>query len=402
MEVFVLKITDLYCIRYEGSKEKKGEYYEERLVRPVDIYEEFRSADWSEQTNLPVEREDSLLIRGIFLYIETDIGIKGIFGPLDKSPALIVLSMKELLIGQNPLATQKLWDLMYRSAVHGRKGISMMAISAIDCALWDLKGKYFDQPVYRLLGGPVREKLPVYASMLGFSLEPELVKKRVKDYRVLGFAGQKWFFRHGPASGQKGFENNLELVQTAREAAGDNYNLIFDAWMGWDVSYTLRMIKSIEKYQPLWLEEPLMADKLDRLKEITANSSIDIAGGEHEYTRWGFQEIMKKGALNIIQPDTMWAGGITEMMNICSLASVYDIPLIPHGESFAANIHLTAAQSPALVPLVEYLVKWNEGWQYFLKDPITVKDGFVKLDHRPGLGLVIDDEKVENEVRLKY
>ncbi|AZO94593.1 hypothetical protein D7D81_08300 [Halocella sp. SP3-1] len=85
---------------------------------------------------------------------------------------------------------------------------------------------------------------------------------------------------------------------------------MFDAWMGWDVSYTLRMIKSIEKYQPLWLEEPLMGDKLDQLKEITANCSVDIAGGDHEYTRWGFQEIMKKGALNIIQPDTMWAGGI--------------------------------------------------------------------------------------------
>ncbi len=397
-----MKITDLYCIRYEGSKEKKEKYYEERLARPVDIYIEFRSADWSQQTNLPVEREDDLLIRGTFLYIDSDEGIKGIFGPIDQSPALLALSMKELLIGQDPLATRKLWDLMYRSAVHGRKGISMMAISAIDCALWDLKGKYFGQPVYRLLGGPTREKIPVYASMLGFSLEPELVKKRVKEYRSLGFAGQKWFFRYGPASGQMGFEKNLKLVRTAREAASDDYNLMFDAWMSWDVSYTLRMIKSMEKYYPLWLEEPLMANKIDRLKEIITNSSIDIAGGEHEYTRWGFQEIMKKGALNIIQPDTMWAGGITEMMNICSLASVYDIPVIPHGESFAANIHLTAAQSPALMPLVEYLVKWNEGWQYFLKEPAAVENGFVELDRRSGLGLVIDESKIENEVRLKY
>jgi L-rhamnonate dehydratase len=397
-----LKITDIRCIRYEGMKEKKEQYYEERFVRPVDVYDEFRFAGWPETTNLPIEREDVLYIRGTFLYVDTDEGISGVFGPIDKNPALLALGMKELLIGQDPLATQKIWDLMYRFAVHGRKCLSMMAISAIDCALWDFKGKYLNQPVYRLLGGSTREKLPVYASMLAFSLEPDMVRRRVKEYIELGFVGQKWFFRYGPASGRKGFEKNVELVRTAREAAGEDYTLMFDAWMGWDVHYTLKILDEIEQYNPRWLEEPLMPDKIDKLIDITGKTSIDISGAEHEYTRWGFQQILKKRSLDIVQPDTMWAGGITEMMNIFSLASVYDIPVIPHGESFATNVHVIAAQSPVMCPLVEYLVKFNEGWRYFLKDPVLINNGYVEVDKRTGLGLVIDHSRVKKEVELSW
>ena len=129
---------------------------------------------------------------------------------------------------------------------------------------------------------------------------------------------------------------------------------------------------------------------------------MTITGAEHEYTRWGFQEILRHHALHIIQPDTMWAGGISEMMHICALASVYDIPVIPHGESVAANIHLIAAWPSNVCPLVEFLVKFNQAWQFFLQDPVTPYDGVIELDQRPGLGLVIDETKIEDLREIRF
>jgi len=397
-----VRITNIRCVQLEGTLPVEGSYYEERLVMPVDIYDEFRLAGWPAQEHLPKEENGRLSISSIFIYVDTDEGISGIAGPIARVAAFLALRMKELLVGQDALATQKLWDLMYRRAVHGRKGEPMMAISAIDCALWDLKGKWLNQPVYRLLGGPTRDRLPAYASMLGYSLEPDLVRQRVKEFRNLGYTGQKWFFRYGPSSGREGVKRNVELVRIARETAGDDYDLMFDAWMSWDVPYTLDMAERLKEYNPRWIEEPVLPDKIDQMVEITSRSPVPISGAEHEYTRWGFQEILRHRALDIIQPDTMWAGGITEMMNICTLASVYDTPVIPHGESVAANVHIIAALPPNICPLVEYLVKWNQGWQYFLKDPVIPRNGLIELDDRPGLGLVIEESKIERQFELSF
>jgi L-alanine-DL-glutamate epimerase-like enolase superfamily enzyme len=396
-----MRITDIRCIQYEAKQDIDEKYYEERLVRPVDMYDEFRVAGWPKVLeNLPEEGEGVLVIKGIFLLMDTDEGLQGIFGPIARTSAFHALNMRELLLGQDALATRKVWDLLYRNAVHGRKGSPMMGISAIDCALWDLKGKAFHQPVYRILGGPTRDALPVYASMLGYSLDPELVRQRVKEF--LPYSGQKWFFRHGPSSGNEGLLKNIELVKVAREAAGEDYDLMFDAWMSWDVPYTLKMADHISEYHPRWIEEPLLPDKITPLAEITTQSAVTITGAEHEYTRWGFQEILRHHALDIIQPDTMWAGGISEMMNICALASVYDIPVIPHGESVAANIHLITAWPSNVCPLVEFLVKFNQAWQFFLQDPVTPCDGFIEPDERPGLGLVIDETKIEDRREITF
>lgn len=396
-----MKITDLRCIQLEADATFPGRYFEDRFVRPTDYYEDFQARGWGFPDNLPREHPDrpgELRMRSRFIVVETDTGDTGIFGPIALTPAFMALSMKGVVIGQDPFATNRIWDTLYRSAVHGRKGEAMFAISAI----WDLKGKILKQPVYKLLGGPVQTRLPCYISTLIYSTEPELVHKRAVELKEKGYRGQKWFFRYCPKSGREGFRKNVEMVRIAREAVGDDYDLMFDAWMSWDPDYTLEMARAIEKYHPLWLEEPLMPDKIDRLADVRAKSPVRISGAEHEYTRWGFHEIFKRGAVDIIQPDPMWAGGITETMNICTLASAYDITTIPHGESIAATVQVVAANPPSLCPMVENLERFNFGWQYFLVDPVAVVDGHIELDTRPGLGIVVDESRAERVVNVEF
>ena len=390
-----MNVTNVKVIVLKGEREYEGQYYEDRLVKPTDMYEEFRVAGQGLDDNLPHALSPGrIAVTSRFVVVETDSGLSGMFGPIALEPAMICLNMGKMLRGQDALAANKLWDILHRGSIHGRKGTPMLAISALDCALWDLRGKALGQPVYRLLGGPTRPKLPVYVSALSYSVQPERAASQAALFKKQGFAGQKWFFRHGPGSGRKGFATNLELVEAVRSAVGDDHDVMFDAWNSWDIGYTLKFVREADRFRPRWIEEPVMPDKIDQLAEITAASTIPIAGGEHEYTRWGLYEIFSKKAVDVAQPDPMWAGGITEMMNICSLASVYGVPIIPHGESLAVCVHLAAAQTPDVIPMVENLEKYNLGWQYFLKNPVRPVDGFITPDDRPGLGLEIEESKI--------
>ena len=262
----------------------------------------------------------------------------------------------------------------------------MMALSGVDCALWDLKGKHFGVPVYQLLGGPTRTEIPAYASMLGHSLDPELVYEKAQEMVAQGFRATKWFFRDGPTDGKAGIERNLRLVRTLREAVGPDVDIMLDCWMSWDVPYTIQMARRLEEYHPRWIEEPVLPDKIEQYAEIRRNVNIPISGGEHEYTRWGLKQLMDAGACDVYQPDIYWAGGISEMQKICALASAYDVPVIPHGASVHASAHLTAAWPEPTIPLLEYLVKHNDLRQFFLATPLNPVDGVVTLPDDAGLG----------------
>jgi L-alanine-DL-glutamate epimerase-like enolase superfamily enzyme len=278
----------------------------------------------------------------------------------------------------------------------------MLAISALDCALWDLKGRWANAPVYRLLGGPTREAIPAYASALGYSIEPERAAERAKALVAEGYRATKWFFRAGPADGPDGVRRNLELVRTLREAVGPDVDLMLDCWNSWDLPYTLQLAERLAEYRPRWLEEPVLADKLASYAAIRQRSPIPIAGGEHEYTRYGFKQLLDAGAVDIVQPDIYWCGGISETLKICALASAYDLPVIPHGHSTPATAHLIAAQPPPLCPLLEYLVKWNQIHQFFLQHPLEPENGLVRLPDRPGLGMDLDQAKIERQVELRW
>jgi L-rhamnonate dehydratase len=395
-----MKIANIRCVAYRGTMEEAEVFWEERLVRPVDIYPQFRSEG---PTFLPRAGESAYDIRSIFVHVETDDGTAGTAGPVTEEQAFIIkTTMAPLLIGGDPLATEQLWDILYRYCVHGRKGVEMMAISALDCALWDLKGRHFGVPVYVLLGGPTRTSIPAYASALGYSLELDAARARAKEIAAQGFGATKWFPRHGPADGVPGFRKNLALVSTLREAVGPDVDLMVDAWMSWDVPYTLRMARALDEIAPRWIEEPVMPDKPESYAEITRRigNTIAVSGGEHEYTRWGIHQLMQARAMHIYQPDTYWAGGITEMVKIAALASAYDVQLIPHGHSVPANANFSFAQSPALVPVLEYLVKWNILHQWFLKAPVHPVGGSVALPTSPGLGMDLDQDKVESHEEL--
>lgn len=392
-----MEITDIRAVELQGTipVDQPDQFWEERVSRPVDIYDEFRSQGPAVTTH-GTPTDDGLRVEQYFVIVETNEGIRGLAGPLTKRWAEHALDLTDVLLGQDPLATRKTWDLMYRSSVHGRKGIEMHAISALDCALWDCKGKYFDEPIHRLLGGPTRTELDTYASMLGFSVEPDRVRERARSYAEKGYSSQKWFFRHGPGSGQEGIEKNVALAEAARTALGDDADLMLDCWMSWTREYALSMVERLEPYSPRWLEEPVMPDQFDQYPEIRREAQFPIAGGEHEATRWGMKQLLDAEAVDVLQPDVYWAGGITELDRICSVASVYDVPVVPHGHSPAATAHVVAAHPPTHCPLVEFLVKWNRINQYFLQDRIKPEDGRVTVPEGPGLGVTIDDAKVES------
>ncbi len=400
-----MEITRVRCIRRDGTLEGKepNEFYASRVARPIDVYEEFTAQsgfDGNTGGIFPTVADGELQVSQLFLEIETTTGLTGIVGPIDDTVAYLALGLTDLLVGRDPTAIEKLWDLMYRQEVHGRKGRTMMAISAIDCALWDLKGKHHGEPVYRLLGGPTRTELPAYASTFLSPTDPEAVREIAAGIKNQGYDAQKWYFQHGPGSGEDGKEANLKLVEAAREAVGPDHDLFFDAWMSWGRAYAMDMIDRLAPYDPGWLEEPVSPDQIDQYAALQERAPFPIAGGEHEYTRWGLHDLMDRGAVDIAQPDTLWAGGISELDKICTLGSLYDIPVVPHAVHVPANVHVTAAQPPPTSPLVEYVIKLNEAYQFFFQNPIQPENGTITVPDRPGLGVTIDEAAVESETAV--
>jgi L-rhamnonate dehydratase len=388
------KITDVKTFKVKGPLTYNGvtPFWEERLVRPIDIYPEHKAVGPQEVTKVSPSQVE---VSATWLEIETEAGVTGVARPISPLIAFICRTiLKPVLIGQDPMAVEKIWDQLYRTQVHGRKCNTMIAISAVDCALWDIIGKLRNEPVYRLLGGPVKERIRAYASCLGWSLKPELVVKRAQMYVDQGFTAMKWFFRHGASDGVKGEEENLRLAKTLRDAVGYDIDIMLDCWMSWSVNYTVKMARKLERYEPTWIEEPVMGDMIDEMAEITRRVNIPVSGAEHEYTRWGFMQMIKKKALDIFQPDVTWAGGISETKKICTLASTAGIPVIPHSGNAPISQHIWFSQNVDVVPLAEYLVKWNPWSQAHDKEFLAPVKGYIYPTKKAGLGIELDEDKV--------
>lgn len=390
-----MKITDARILRLVGTMRTEGPFWEERLVRPIDIYPEWRVRDDFEGGTQVAA--DAFRLEQFFLRIDTDEGPHGMAGPLPEMVAMyLARRLRPILLGQDPIAHEKLWDQMHRLMVHGRQGDAMLAISAVDCALWDLKGRWLGQPVYRLLGGPTRASVPAYASMLGFDVrDMGRVRARAREYQAKGYTAQKWFFRHGPMSGPEGLRQNVALVRTLREALGEDCDIMLDCWQSFDPNYTVALADRIEDYRPRWLEEVVMPDRIESYARLRERVRIPLAGAEHEYTRWGFKRFIDARALDVLQPDIYWAGGLSETLKIAAYATAHDLIVIPHGHSSPANTHFSLTQSPIHTPYQEYLVKWNAINQHFLAHPITPREGEVFANDRPGVGMDFDAGRIE-------
>ncbi len=366
----------------------------ERQVGMLDIYPEFAARP-------PQARAADGRITATYVRIDTDDGPSGLFGPIFAETApLILAKLAPYLLGQDPLAGERHWDVLYRQDRHARKGYLMMAISAVDCALWDLRGKLLGLPVYRLLGGPTRERVPCYASMLGHSHEPGAVRDAAQQAVAAGFTAQKWFFRYGPGDGLEGMERNIDLVRTVRDAVGPHIEIMVDCWMGWDANYAIRLLERIAEYRPRWLEEPVPPDRIGDLAAIRRASRVPIATGEHEYTRWGFLQLLQAEAVDVLQADPDWCGGISELVRICTLASAFGRHVVPHGHSVPAAVHVIAAQPPAVCPMAEFLLLNQPVAQHFHATYVAPEDGAIALPSDPGLGVAIDEAKVERRTEL--
>ncbi len=392
-----MKITEVLLYEIQGTWPEATNLPRAVQVKPISLYPEFAPTQFAEHSS------DRAEMRAIYVEIRTDEGLAGIFGPIQRQQAFVIDNdLRPFLIGRDPLATELLLDQMMRLHRHGRSGIFMTGISPIDCALWDLKGKAWEKPIYRLLGGPTRDEVPAYVSLLGYSVEPDDAARTAVEFKEKGFQAQKWFFGYGPGQGEAGFQKNIAMAEAIRNAVGATYPIMFDAFMGWDVTYATKTLHALEPLHPMWMEEPIPPERVMEFRKLRQASKVPIATGEHVFTRWQTKELLINEAVDWIQCDPDWTGGITELTKIAALASSFEVPLIAHGHSLLAALHVAGAQSPAAVPMVEYLYATQPLKQYFHKPAYTPENGMVKLPELPGLGLILDEEKIEQKRRLQF
>jgi len=386
-------IESVDVIRVSGSAPRLVGVSQQFSVNPIHIYDERRPEPWRDE---PEPREETGTLVHHYLRIRTRSGLEGLYGYVDP-PAIPTLlgPLRRFLIGQDALEIERLWDQMYRLDRHGRAGHFMMATSAVDNALWDWRGRYFDTPVFRLLGGPTRNPVRVYGSCLGFSLEPDAVAERSASLRARGFDHQKWFFATGPGDGPGGLRSAVELVRILRESVGPDAELMFDAFSGWDLQFARQWAQAVEPLRPGWLEEPFPVADLQSFVRLSRETRVPVATGEHFYNRWEVQSFLERDAIQIVQADPEWCGGVSELVKICHLASTWGARVVPHGHNVHAALHVVASQSPAVCPFGEYLINHVPGKLHFQKDPLLTDDGWIRLPETPGFGIALDEAKVE-------
>jgi L-rhamnonate dehydratase len=349
--------------------------------------------------DLPADSMGSFRFHGwLIVEVFTDAGIVGI-GNAALSPRVtkqvIDLYLKPLLLGKDPFDYEFLWQHMYRQTMaFGRKGIAMVAISAVDIAIWDILGKSAKQPVFKLLGGRTKPKIPVYASRLYSQPLPQLAAE-LALYKAQGYRAMKLRFGWGPIDGASGMQRNVELVRTAREAIGYEIDLMADAYMGWTLDYARRMLPLLEPFQLRWLEEPVIPDDIHGYAALKALGRVPIAGGEHEHTIYGFRQLLEAKAVDYIQFDTNRVGGITQARKVQALAESFSVPVVPHaGQMHNFHVVMASLNSPMaeFFPVVDVEIGNELFWYIFDGEPTPV-DGHIDLkDDVPGLGLSVKED----------
>ena len=346
-------------------------------------------------------------LSAIYLRLRTQGGLEALYGPIDhEAVPVLQRDLAPFLVGRDPLAVEALWDRMHRSNRHGRAGHFMMAISAADNALWDLRGRLLGLPVFRLLGGS-RARVPVYASCLGFSLEPGRAEAKARALQAEGWRAQKWFLAHGPAEGREGLVKNVDLVRRLRETVGETIDLMFDAFMGWDLPYALAWAKEAEPFRPRWIEEAFPPDNLESFAALREATSIPVASGEHFYGRWEVERYLagarpprRAGRPRVVRRRERARQDRDPRLG-ARRARRPPRPRPPRG---AARV---ASQSPATCPMGEYLlvkmVLPTHPWYFchFEKEPLRIERGEVaahraaRLRHRarPGEGREADADR---------
>ena len=383
-----LPIADIDFLRVEKKITAVRGVDQQFQTNQLHIYDSLRPRPYKDGA----PREVETTARANYLRIRTKSGPEGLYGPIDSEVVPVVENqLKPFLLGKDALAAETLWDQMYRSNRHARASHYMMAISAVDNTLWDLRGRFFNTPVYRLLGGPTRPKVEAYASCLGFSVEPDAARRKAQELKAAGHRYQKWFMAWGPGEGPEGLQHAVNLVRVLRDAVGPDVDLMFDAYSGWQLDFAISWAKQVESLRPRWIEEAFPPDKLEAFAALRRATSVPVATGEHFYGRWEANRYLAAGAISVVQADPEWCGGVSELVKICGLATLYDAQVIPHGHSVHAALHVVASQSPEVCPMVEYLITKMRSYYTFEKNQLAPVNGFIELPDRPGFGIELTE-----------
>jgi L-alanine-DL-glutamate epimerase-like enolase superfamily enzyme len=376
-----MRITAVRLHEITGEVEDRGQIRPMnagRLGRALDVYPKYKAEGpgpaWEEGSRPGYYRR-----RDKLLEIETDEGLTGTMTKI--MGADHIPSLAPHLLGENPMATERIWDILYRASLSAGFGDVMSAIAAIDIALWDIKCQALNTPLCTLLGGPVRQRVPAYAMARDFSKEPEEVRRVSRELVDQGFRAIKWYPSHGPSHGREGQRKNIEFVAACREAVGPDVEIMLDCWKTWDAPYTVEMARRLEPYRIKWIEEPVFQYQFAEYAEIRRQvSSTLISGGEQLYALWQFRHLLADGCVDIVQPDPIWCGGITQIQRIIALARAYETPVVMHVCHVPLNIHLSAALPPTVCPLIEYPAYHRQiADQFFLKNKVYAVDGEVPV-----------------------
>lgn len=340
--------------------------------------------------------------RATYVYVQvlTDAGVKGLGeATLEGKPEATIGALRDLrdfLIGKDPTMIEHLWQAMYRFSFYRGGPVLTSALGGIDVALWDIKGKLLGEPIWKLLGGPTRERIRVYTE-LGDEY-PDRGPNRARQLVSLGFRGLKAFPQgafemvEGPAK----IHRIVEGLKAVRQAVGNEVSLMFDAHGDLYPAVSWQVAREIEELHLLWIEEPALPENVDAMKKVKEKTSVPIATGERLFTIWGFRELMEKGIVDVIQPDMVHSGGISQLKKIAAMAEAYYVAVAPHNPlspvTTAACLHLDAA-----IPnfLIQEMVYGLPGRTAIINEPIEhVTDGYVDLPKKPGLGVELNEEVI--------
>lgn len=352
--------------------------------------------------------------RWCFLKISTDEGLVGWGEPIVEGQAATVAAavhdMSDYLIGRDPDTIEDIWQTLYRARFYRGGPVSMSAIAGIDQALWDLKGKRYGLPIYQLLGGAVRDRIQVYSWVGGDRVSD--VVTAAQDRATQGFSAVKMNAceeLHYIDSYAK-LESVVERVASVRAALGSGFGIGVDFHGRLHRAMAKVLAKELEPYHLMFIEEPVLSENNDALREIAAHTSTPIATGERMFSRWDFKQLLQQGVVDIIQPDVSHAGGISETHRIATMAEAYDVALAPHCPlgpiALAACLQIDAISSNAFIQEQSLGIHYNVGNDLldYLVDP-TVFDyaaGYVTIPSGPGLGIQVDEERVREMAAIGH
>ncbi|MCZ6875492.1 MAG: mandelate racemase/muconate lactonizing enzyme family protein [bacterium] len=311
----------------------------------------------------------------ILIRVDTDDGHTGygVGGGGQAGIHVVHTALKTLLLGQDASAVESIWQRMYQATLpYGQKGLALMAISGVDLALWDLRGKRVGQPLTVILGGQTGRAIPCYKT--GWTSE-DVVRGADEGFQAVKLQ-----------VGKLDATAAIRQIKHIRDLLGPDIRLMTDAFMQWDVETAIRAAGGFAPYQVSWLEEPLPLDDLGGYERLQRESPIPIAGGEHEYTAAAFDMWMQRRLHTIVQPDVCWCGGLTELIKIYHMAEQYGINVCPHRGSEVWALHAIAALDP------EPLAESGRPWITWVEGQPMIQNGFVRLDDRPGFGVTFNEQ----------